>query len=62
MTPQQREVLQKLCARYKVEFHHADYTPQFDLPEGYVAGWIGGTGSGHRTIYIGVSPEGEISS
>ena len=49
-------------------FREDDYHRPFDLPDGYVAGWIGGTvGWGgttlaKQTIYVGVSPEGESSS
>lgn len=62
MTDAQELALRRLCDRYNVKFHVDDYTPQFDLPEGYVAGWIGGLQSIRRTLYVGCSPEGEISS
>ena len=70
MTPQQRAALESLCRRYNVEFSEEDYRPQFDLPKGYIGGWVGGHrwASGPRatasrtTIYVGVSPEGEVSS
>lgn len=55
MTPQQQVALSDLCSRYGVTFNDNDYHPQFDLPTGYVAGWVG-------PIYVGCSPEGEISS
>ena len=32
------------------------FSPAFDLPVGYVCGWI------WTAIYVGVSPDGEISS
>lgn len=57
MTPRQYDALAGLCHRYKVEFDPEKFTPAFDLPPGYVSGWIGG-----NRIYVGVSPEGEISS
>jgi hypothetical protein len=44
-----------LCTRYKVEFNPEGYKPAFDLPDGYVAGWVG-------PIYVRCSPEGAISS
>lgn len=55
MTPQQREALQRLCERYKVPFDPGAFAPRFDLPAGYVAGWVG-------PIFVGCSPEGRISS
>ena len=42
MTKEQEATLRRLCDGYKVTFDAADYHPQFDLPTGYVAGWIGG--------------------
>lgn len=73
MTQAQREALSNLCARYHVAFNESDYTPQFDLPVGYVAGWVGGTlhasrherhgeCTGYPTIYVGCDSEGRISS
>ena len=66
MTQAQHDALRNLCHRYHVAFDEADYSPQFDLPAGYFAGWVGGI-RGHQgpngpTIYVGVSPEGEVSS
>lgn len=55
MTDAQRAALQDLCDRYHVEFDPTKYHPRSDLPPGYVAGWVG-------SIYVGVSPSGEISS
>lgn len=60
MTPRQYDALAGLCHRYGVVFDPDGFTAQFDLPDGYVAGWIGQVGD--RRIYVGVSPEGEISS
>lgn len=72
MTLAQQHALAALCERYHVTFNEADYAPRFDLPAGYVAGWVGGlvhaattdygTAPGKTTIYVGVSPEGEVSS
>lgn len=67
MTDAQEAKLRTLCERYGVEFDRDDYHPQFDLPPGYVAGWVGGLSSQppirtHSTIYVGVSPEGDASS
>lgn len=55
MTEAQRRALRDLCRRYKVPFDEAKYTPQFDLPRGYVAGWVG-------PICVGCDPDGVISS
>lgn len=70
LTDAQTEKLQILCDRYKVEFHPDDYQPAFDLPDGWVAGWVGGplhagvesAGFNVKTIYVGVSPEGDSHS
>jgi hypothetical protein len=73
MTAAQEATLRRLCDGYKVTFDTADYHPQFDLPTGYVAGWIGGpehagafNDAGERilggTIYVGVAPNGDASS
>lgn len=55
MTDAQRAALTSLCERYGVEFDASHYRPTFDLPSDYVAGWVG-------TIYVGVSPDGRVSS
>lgn len=63
MTPDQKNALMQLCNRYGVTFVESDYGPTFDLPDGYVAGWVGGLmHEGLPTIYVGVSPEGDVSS
>lgn len=72
MTEAQRKALTRLCERYGVPFREADYWPTFDLPSGYVAGWIGGpdgrpgdaanTRENGPTLYVGVSAEGQVSS
>jgi hypothetical protein len=71
MNAKQEAALRSLCERYNVRFVAAHYHPQFDLPPGYVAGWVGGIehapkpsgrNSPKVTIYVGCSPEGEISS
>lgn len=53
---EQMGALRDLCARYKVAFDPANFHVRSDLPPGYVAGWIG------DRIYVGCSPEGDISS
>lgn len=62
MTDAQELALRRLCDGYGVKFDADHYHPQFDLPPGYVAGWIGGNVFLPVTIYVGCSPEGEISS
>ena len=62
LTLPQELVLRRLCASYSVPFHAEHYTPQMDLPDGYVAGWVGGLSQVGRTIYVGVSRTGESSS
>lgn len=62
LTPKQRERLAALCAGYKVPFREDDYLPAFDLPAGWVAGWVGGRDCQKQTIYVGVSPEGRAHS
>lgn len=55
MTQAQRDALRRLCDRRGIVFDEDRYHPQFDLPPGYVAGWVG-------NLYVGVSPDGEVSS
>jgi len=55
MTNNQVIALSNLCERYGVDFDPANFLPRFDLPAGYVAGWVG-------TLYVGCDPDGAISS
>lgn len=55
MTDAQTTKLANLCERYGVDFDASNYHPAFDLPAGWVAGWVG-------PIYVGCSPEGDIHS
>lgn len=55
MTEEQRQALEALCQRYNVPFNPQEFRPTFDLPTGWVAGWVG-------PIYVGCSPEGVVSS
>jgi len=55
MTDAQRNALTNLCDRYSVPFKEEEFHPQFDLPDDYVAGWVG-------PIYVGCDAEGAISS
>lgn len=59
LTVAQRDALKALSDRYKVQFDVEHYHRAFDLPEGWVEGWVGGT---HDTIFVGCSPDGEIHS
>lgn len=54
-TVKQLVAVRALCKRYNVEFKGENYVKQFDLPDDYVAGWVG-------PIYIGCDSEGRISS
>lgn len=64
LTIEQDGALRNICARYSVQYDPNHYQPTCDLPEGYVAGWVGDwqIQKEHPTIYIGCSPEGRISS
>ena len=55
MNDVQRLRLARQCAGKGVPFDENTFHPQFDLPPGYVAGWIG-------DVYIGIDEEGAISS
>ena len=55
MTTEQEQALRACCDRFHVPFDPEAYRPAFDLPEGWVAGWVG-------PIYVGCSPEGDIHS
>lgn len=67
MNEKQRAALKALCDRWGGEgkglpFDESHYAPAFDLPDGWVAGWIGGEPKRTGVIYVGCSPEGVISS
>jgi hypothetical protein len=55
MTTKQRDKLWELCGGSNVPFNEENYKSTFDLPHGYVAGWVG-------KVYYGVDPEGRASS
>jgi hypothetical protein len=55
MTERQESALRALCARFSIEFDASNFYPRFDLPAGWVAGQVG-------PIYVGCSPEGNVSS
>ena len=56
MTSAQVLALVRTCHNYRVPFDPEAFSPAFDLPDGYMCGWIG------TAIYVGVSPNGEVSS
>lgn len=58
--PVQEVALRALSNRYNVPYNPAWFYPQFDLPAGYVGGWIGGEDD--PKLYVGCDPEGRISS
>ncbi len=67
MTEEQVIAMWRLCGRYNVPFREDDYYPGTGdgLPDGYFAGWVGGWKPGSdrkKTIYVGVSPDGYVSS
>lgn len=72
MTTKQRDALWELCGRYNKPFRESDYVlherpSAFSPGVGWVEGWIGGPMfNGHnnqgKTIYVGISPEGEVHS
>lgn len=58
----QEQALRGICERYGVDFNASDYLVHREsswMMPGWAEGWVGGTES---TIYVGVSPEGEIHS
>lgn len=61
MTEAQRTALTELCQRFHAPFSEDDFRPAFDLPAGYVAGWVKDA-SGAGRIYVGCSPDGRVSS
>lgn len=62
MTPAQVERLQTLCESYDVAYDARHYSTQFDLPAGYVAGWVGGPEQRGKTLYVGVDLDGHSCS
>jgi hypothetical protein len=64
LTLLQEAALYAICERYSVAYQPEHYRPTFDLPEGWVAGWVGGIEQQkvQPTIYVGCSPEGDIHS
>lgn len=59
MTNKQKNAINDICKRFGVPFNtnHWHQAGMLDgLPVGYVCGWVG------DKIYVGVSPDGRISS
>ena len=62
LTNAQVEALDAIHKRYGCEeWHPRDFWHTFDLPEGYVAGWVKDR-RGDNALYVGVSKDGEVSS
>ena len=62
MNEAQRNALKNICERYRVTFKEEDYTvypASSSMMAGWAEGWVGGM---LNTIYVGVSPEGQIHS
>jgi hypothetical protein len=77
LTPAQDSALRNICGRYGVEYareHYFVYPPDSVMMAGWAEGWVGGRRhanpqyaapeqpAGKPTIYVGVSPEGEVHS
>lgn len=56
ITEAQKEKIQELAERFKVEVDPETFTQGLGLPDGWVCGWIG------DRIYVGISPEGVAHS
>lgn len=59
----QRGALHRVCERYRVEFdpkHYIVFPADSIMTPGWAEGWVGGDHA--NTIYVGVSPEGEVHS
>lgn len=55
MTAAQRETIAQLAEGFGVPVDPDTFIGRFDLPDGWVAGWVG-------PIYVGISPEGDAHS
>lgn len=65
MTQEQFDKLSDLCRRYDVKMHISDYVVNHEnspFTPGWAEGWVGGQTRSKRTLYVGVSPEGESHS
>jgi hypothetical protein len=64
VTAAQEAALRAACDRYRVAFDARHYAGPFDLPPGWLAGWLGGPEiqPATPTIFVGCSPEGGLNS
>jgi hypothetical protein len=77
MTRAQEVALQDLCQRYRVAYdpsHYFVHSPDDWMMAGYAEGWVGGMRHANSayavpeeprrspTIYVGVSPAGDVHS
>jgi len=58
LTHAQKLKIIELSKRWNVPPAFTHYFPGWDLPEGWVQGWVGGEDCAHRTIFVGIDPEG----
>lgn len=58
----QQAALSSLCGRFGEQYSAEHYTPQFDLPDRWVGGWLGGPERRGLSIFVGCSPQGEITT
>lgn len=61
LTEDQLTALTGIHDRYNGTFDPSAFAPAFDLPAGYVAGWVTDA-NGRQAIYVGCAPDGSISS
>ena len=63
MTHEQRVKIVELSKRYNVQCCWDDWhLDPFDLPSGWVSGWVGGNNTTTPTIYVGIAPDGTSHS
>ena len=65
LTPQQASSLEAICLRYTVKYNPSDYfvyPADSTMMAGWAEGWVGGREiqAERPTLYVGVSPEGEV--
>lgn len=65
MTQEQFNKLSELCKRYDVPMAIADYVVSSQdsfMMKGWAEGWVGGPQQNKKTIFVGVSPQGDSHS
>lgn len=68
MTDAQELALRRICDRYGCDFRSSDYLvypADSIMMSGWAEGWVGGYDGVRKspaTIYVGVSPEGDVNS